>query len=190
MSGFVLLSIYTVYCKNHVIQSSWNMLNTSTEQFTKDFEAYSDVVYRLCVYKTGSSEVAEDLVQDIFTKYYEYLTDHDPPENTKAFLFQSARNRIIDHYRKHTTDSLDDLSDQGLQFAERNGEPTIAEVNAEYALVLETLEQLDESYREVLYLRLVEDFSPREIAQTLGISTSNVSVRINRGKKQLVQLLQ
>ena len=166
------------------------MNQSINQQFEELFDAYSDVIFRLCLFKTSDQDVAHDLTQDVFTKLYEYLGTHKVPDNPKSFIYQMARNRIIDHYRKHTTDSLETIQEDGGQFAEGQygHEQTIH--SAEYNLAIDAMHQLDETYREVLYLRLVEDYSVTEISEQLDITASNVSVRINRGKKQLASILE
>lgn len=166
------------------------MSNKQDTVFEELFDAHSDVIYRLCFFKTGDSDVAKDLTQDVFTKLYLYLQTHKTPRNPKGFIYQMARNRIIDHYRKHTTDSLDSLLENGQQFQEQELGASHIYVKLEYKLALEALGKLEKTYQDVLYLQLVEGKSISEIADLVGISNSNVSVRLNRGKKQLRELLE
>lgn len=164
------------------------MSSSIDTDFSQLFDNHSDAIYRLCLFKTSNSEVAQDITQDVFTKFYEYLHTNELPENPKSFLYHMARNKIIDHYRKHKTDSLEQVVESGIEFPQRRGAPE-AEVMADYQLVIDTINQLDRAYREPLYMRLVEEYGVSEIAKLLDLSPSNVSVRINRGKKQLAKLL-
>jgi len=100
-----------------------------------------------------------------------------------------ARNKVIDQYRKHTTDSLDNLEESGMQFTEQIGNSVEAETLTDYRIAIETIQKLDEKYRDVLYMRLVEEYGVSEIAKHLDITPANVSVRLNRGKKELTKLL-
>jgi len=156
-------------------------------KFEEIFEKYSDAIYRLCLFKTSSEDVAKDLTQDVFTKFYLHIHSKGLPKKTKSFLYQMARNRIIDHYRKHTTDSLEEVEALGHEIAD---DVPGAEVLSDYGIALETINGLEAKYRDVLYMRLVENYGVSEIAEYLGLSRSNVSVRINRGKKQLLTLLE
>ena len=61
---------------------------------------------------------------------------------------------------------------------------------AEVRLLLEqALDELDEKYRVVFTLRDLEQFSTRETAEMLGISESNVKVRLLRSRLQLRERL-
>jgi RNA polymerase sigma-70 factor (ECF subfamily) len=54
---------------------------------------------------------------------------------------------------------------------------------------LEAIGQLNDSYRTVLYLRLIEELDPQEIAGRLGLRKGTVRVRLLRGLKKLRELL-
>lgn len=176
-------------CKIWRSDSSQYMSQEINKQFEDIFEQYSDTIYRLCLFKTSNEDVAQDLTQDVFTKFYEYLHKNGLPDKPKSFLYQMTRNRIIDHYRKHTTDSLEQVEESGIQFSGNEGVPE-AEILTDYRIAIEAINRLDRKYRDVMYMRLVEEYGVSEIAEHLEITPSNVSVRLNRGKKQLGKLLQ
>jgi RNA polymerase sigma factor (sigma-70 family) len=48
---------------------------------------------------------------------------------------------------------------------------------------------LDKKYRDVILMRYVNDYSPKEIAEILGQSENAVSVRINRGLKKVQEMI-
>ena len=52
-------------------------------------------------------------------------------------------------------------------------------------MIRERIGELPDTYREVITLRYVDGFSPKEIASMIGISETNVSVRIHRGTHKL-----
>jgi len=52
-----------------------------------------------------------------------------------------------------------------------------------------SIEQLPESYRAVLILRDIEELSTQEVADTLGLTTTAVKVRLHRGRQALSTLL-
>ncbi len=159
------------------------------KRFESEYREYVDVIYRLCLFKLNNSDHAYDVTQDVFTKYFVYLEKKGSPKSPKSFLYQIARNQIIDYYRKKKTESLDVLQENGFEPEEQRHGETYIERQSEYNIVYKTLMSLDEHYRDVLYLRLIEENSISEIAELLNISPNNVSVRINRGKKKLQEVL-
>ena len=62
------------------------------------------------------------------------------------------------------------------------------ELGAEGRYLLDKLADLPTDYKEVVYLRFVEDLKPQEIAEVLGESANAISVRINRGLEKLREL--
>jgi RNA polymerase sigma-70 factor (ECF subfamily) len=84
--------------------------------------------------------------------------------------------------------------------SEENGEFQLADEreNTEQAIIdkdslriiKEELYQLPEDYREILILRDIEGMSYNEISGILGLTLSNVKVRIHRGREQLKERLQ
>jgi RNA polymerase sigma-70 factor (ECF subfamily) len=63
------------------------------------------------------------------------------------------------------------------------------ELSAEARRVIQALQELSEDFREVLYLRYVEDLEPQEIARILGISANLASVRMSRGMDELRKIM-
>ncbi len=62
-------------------------------------------------------------------------------------------------------------------------------VGSEVEHIKEVIKSLEPMYREAVYLRYVEELTPKEIALVLGETTNVVSVRINRGVKMLREKL-
>jgi len=107
--------------------------------------------------------------------------------NMKAFLYQIARNLITDFYRKKKTTSLDQLQNQGFEASSDDHEQIENRIEIEF--MVKIIEKLDQKYRDVVYLKLVEEMNIEEIAQSLEITRNNVTVRYHRGMKHLKSLI-
>jgi RNA polymerase sigma factor (sigma-70 family) len=130
--------------------------------------------------RTPTIEDAEDILQDVF---YE-LVQSETIENTAAWLYRVARNKITDWYRKMKPDRLDDItinhSDEDDALFLSDIIPSM-ETSADKQLLLklisevvaETLEELPENQREVFVLHEIEGKSLKEIAErtNTGIKT-------------------
>ena len=109
-------------------------------------------------------------------------------DNERAFIFTVARHLIIDWYRKKKSVSFEDLTNRETgeaydpvdEEALRN-----IQVGAEGKFLIEAVNKLSPTYRQAVFLRFVEDLSPSEIGEALGVSANAVSVRINRGMEEL-----
>lgn len=148
------------------------------KHFLAAYDAHAGELFRFCFMKVSSSERAEDLVQDVFTRYWQVLRDGTTPDNPRAFLYRLARNLVIDWYRKKKSVSLDVLREAGVDFAGVGKEEIVdtAQVNE----LLTVINELDDTSREALLLRFVEGWTPKEIAELNGESANAVSVRLNR----------
>lgn len=150
--------------------------------FIRAYDEYADAIYRFCLLKVRSKEVALDTTQETFLKAWEYMTAGKEVGHVRGFLYQIARNLIIDHYRKKKSESLDALSEMGFD------PPTEEHEEKDYFQIEHALKQVDaleEKYREVITLRYAQDMSIKEIANLLGEQENTVSVRIHRALEKL-----
>ncbi|MFA6278709.1 MAG: sigma-70 family RNA polymerase sigma factor [Candidatus Paceibacterota bacterium] len=162
----------------------------SKNQFIQLYTNESDAIYRFCLLRTSDKDVAVDLMQDTFMRFWNVLSQGEKKvENKRAFLFTVARNSIIDWYRKKKTLSLDALAEGSETDAETfmpvGQKKEDIEMTHEAKFLLERIRELDPLYQQVVYLRFVEGLGPKDIAEIIGESANVVSVRINRGLQQL-----
>jgi RNA polymerase sigma-70 factor (ECF subfamily) len=159
------------------------------QQFVKAYEELSDAIFRHCYFRIGDREKAKDLMQETFTKSWQYIsTRSEPVNNLKAFLYKVAGNLIIDEYRKKKELSLDLIMADG--FEPKIDELIHTESSIDAKMIVKVINQLDEKYREAILMRYVDELSPKEIAEITGESENNVSVRIHRGIKQLKEFVE
>lgn len=164
-----------------------NVLNL---QFEKLYQSQSDAIFRYCLFRVSDREIAIDLAQDAFTKYWDAISNGKEVLNDRAFLFMIARNLIIDLYRKKKSVSLDAILEENedhMFMAGGIGKESI-EMSTEARFVLDKINELEPSHQQIIYLRFVEDLKPKEIAEVLDISSNAVSVRILRGIEKLREL--
>ena len=151
--------------------------------FLQIYDTYASDIYRFCFLKVSNREQAEDLTQEVFTRFWQALREGTVMRSERALLYTVARNLVIDWYRKKKESSLDTLTESGIEFAgDSSADVTIA---AEMAEALKAVNDLDEPSREALLMRYVEGFSPKEIANLTGESANAVSVRLNRAIKKV-----
>ncbi len=163
------------------------------EAFTQLFERENDALFRFCYWRVSDRERALELTQEAFARLWEKMALGDPMESPRAFLYTVTRNMIIDWYRKHKSLSLDKAMEEEDGSAFEPGDSGHAademETLSDAKRALYYLDQIDEDYRESLYLRFVEDLPPREIAEVLGLNANIVSIRITRGLEELRKLM-
>lgn len=157
------------------------------ESFLQTFDAYSDAIFRFCLVKTSHKELAEDLTQETFMRYWTALKDGKEMTNPRSFLYTIAQNLVIDWYRKKKSVSLDVLEDGGYE--PKASDRITAEGDAQTQQILSVIDQLEEKDKEVLLLRFVEGLDPKDIAELFDETANAVSVRINRAITKVQRIL-
>ena len=165
------------------------------ERFLKAFEEYSDALFRHAFLRISDRERAVDVVHDTFTKVWTYVRNGHEIDQFRPFLYKVLNNLIIDEYRKAKEASLDALMeidgiDEGTfdELSENTVESLAATLDGKKAF--EMLEEIPDTYKEVIILKFVDGLGPKEIAVLLEESENVVSVRIHRGLKVLRQMIE
>jgi RNA polymerase sigma-70 factor (ECF subfamily) len=141
--------------------------------------------------RVESPEVADDLTQDVLIRL---LTHNDGRvENPTAWLYRVARNVIIDHYRSRGSRRQGRLDADDLALAGAAEDPFADDPQAaerELAGCLRPLvDQLAEPYRSAVSAVDLGGRTHTDVAQAVGLSTSGMKSRVQRGRRQLRQLL-
>lgn len=157
--------------------------------FLETYDQYSTAIYRHCFFRVFSEPRAEELTQEAFMKFWLYIKGGNEVKNPKALLYKIATNLVIDYSRKKKELSLEEVLEKApAQEPFYEGAEKI-ETDIAFHEVLDTMHELPEEARELITMRYVDDMTPAEIAEVLGISANNVSVKINRAMTQLKSIL-
>lgn len=155
--------------------------------FLAGYDAYADALFRHCYIRVRDREVAKDIVQETFTRTWQYLSSGKQVPHLRAFLYRVANNLIVDGVRRKHTTSLDSMMEEdGFEPRDESAKDPVDIPAAREALKL--LDSLDELYRTAVTMRIIDELSPKEIARILGVSENVVSVRIHRGIERLAKL--
>lgn len=158
------------------------------DAFGELYERYSVTIFRFVCLRLGSRQDAEDLTEEIFMRAWNNLAKYDERGVPfAAYLFQIARNALIDHYRKNrnTLSSIDDVNLSGM---DPDPEDSVAH-KIEFQDLQKFMESLPEDYRNVLILRFLNGLSPEETAQMMNRSEGAVRVLQFRALTALKRLL-
>lgn len=160
------------------------------EAFLEAFESHADALFRHCYFRISDRERARELVQDVFTKVWEYLVSGKNIDTFRPFLYRTLNNLIIDEYRKKKSISLESLFDDGVvdegAFSELSTDEDTRKLRTfDVEQLRRVVEELSIGERQVVTLRFFDGFTPREISKLLNVSANAVSVRINRAVKKL-----
>lgn len=166
------------------------MREARAAQFERLFAANRASLQRLAASYTRTAADRDDLLQEIGIALWRALPGFRGECSERTFLFRIAHNRCITHAaRRRDTVSIDDADLSGSQMTTAATAETEAAADEERRRLFDAVRRLPLIYREVTVL-VLEGMEYREIADVVGISESNVGVRLNRARRKLQQLLQ
>ncbi|WP_431029814.1 sigma-70 family RNA polymerase sigma factor [Lysinibacillus sp. LZ02] len=148
-------------------------------------DTYSDYLYRIAFIYTKDEKVAEEVVQDVFWKYYQ-TQQYDGRASMKTYLTKMTINRSYDYLRSWKTRKNQFF--ESFTQAQRATESMILQ-REERGEITAAVLKLPVKYREVLLLYYYEDMQVKEIAQLLGIVESTVKTRLQRARTKLKENL-
>lgn len=148
--------------------------------FFELFEAYNNTIFRFIYFQLRNREQALDITQEVFVNTWQYLCRGKELENPEAFLYRSARNAVIDFYKKKKSLSLDSLIEEGFEPQNQRDELEQHLKEGDLALVTELIQALDPKDQQILLLRYTEELPIEEIAEQFGKSTNAMTVQIHR----------
>jgi RNA polymerase sigma-70 factor (ECF subfamily) len=167
--------------------------------FEADALACLDSLYRTALRLTRVPADAEDLVQETYLKAFRAADRFEPGTNLKAWLFtilhNTARNRARDRSRENVSfdsDSVDRAADRPADIGAGRFVDTPETLLLRDALdpdLKAAIETMPDAFRQAVWLRDVEEFSYREIAEMLAIPVGTVMSRISRGRRMLFDRL-
>ena len=160
----------------------------SYSDFNKLYDLYADRLYGFAYNLTHSSEMAEEIVQEVFLKIWQ-MREHSSPEYSfRSFLFTIAKNKFLNDLRNRLTllsydeyiTQLDDATERGENSTE--SEFNFNELNEQ---VLQSKDKLSKRQKMIFEMSKEEGLSNQEIALKLGISEQSVRNQLSSALKVL-----
>jgi RNA polymerase sigma-70 factor (ECF subfamily) len=149
------------------------------------YERYLDQIFRYVRARVSSVRDAEDITERVFLSAFESLDRYKQRGRPySAFLYQVARNAIIDSYR-------DPVKSEEVELPERiedtdSTKPIDVLVKAERVeAVKKAMEELSDDYQEVIRLRILLSLPTSQAAKWLERSEGAVRVLLYRALKSL-----
>jgi RNA polymerase sigma-70 factor (ECF subfamily) len=153
----------------------------------EDFESialpYLNDLFRTALRVTGDRAEAEDLVQEAFLQAWKSFHRFEPGTNCRAWLFKILFHVIQHHRRKWFNLRLIKEGEEILETTLAYEPPIPEQISDEEVLM--ALEKMPQAYRDVVLLADVEEFSYKEIAETLNVPVGTVMSRLSRGRRLL-----
>lgn len=144
----------------------------------------SDRLFRLALRITMNRAEAEDVVQDTLLKVWEQREEWERIDSLEAYALTVCRNRALDSLKRmgRDTRSLDEMD--GSSHATESGLRRL-EAREQLSLVRKFMDGLPEVQRTIMLLRDIEGKTYQEIAQTIGVSETQVKVYLHRARTKI-----
>lgn len=160
------------------------LIQRDTHAFEEIYNRYFGVIYSFTRKMLGNRDQAEDIVQEVFTNLYEKM-DSIYLVSVRSYLYQSVRNALIDHFRKHKTRAnylagLKAYYEQGSW----DTEDTVIE-NELRKQIEEEISNLPPKMRAIFEMSRKQYLNNKEIAKRSGLSEGTVRLQIHNAINKL-----
>lgn len=158
--------------------------------FGKLYDEFAGKLYKFIRFRVGATEVAEDILQDVFLKTWQALPKLELERlHFSAWLYKVARNAVNDHYRRQYRQPQILTLDERFDAPDRTAVAKLVQ-RSEIEQMRRVSQRLPARWRQVLELRFAQEFSVAEVADIMGKSSVAVRLMQHRALKRLRQLIQ
>lgn len=142
------------------------------------YDEHTNILFGFIMKRVWHRQTAEDLTAEIWMKALTKRKQYNPEKASyRTWLFQIARNHIIDHFRaRKETQNIDDM----WELADGTDIPHDIDMKMQLDKVREDMQQLTPLQREIVTMRIWHDLSHAEIAAIIGKKESAVKVTFSR----------
>lgn len=151
---------------------------------TEAMDEYGHYLVRLAFSFVKERTKAEDIVQDVFLRYYINLEKFEGRSSVKTFLYRITVNECHNHFRSWAHRKIELSNKLNLASPEKNSAEETALASEKSSEVAVAVGKLPVKYREVIWLHYYAELSIKEISEVLKISDNTVKTRLARGRKQ------
>jgi len=151
------------------------------QKFVLLIEQNKALIYKFCYMYANDTDTPDDLFQEVVINMWKSYPNFRGDSKIQTWMYRIALNTCVTFLRKAgSRPKTQPLTDEHLTFADETNTEAIKEL---YKLI----NRLNGIEKAIILLYL-EERSYDEIAQIVGITKSNVGVRINRLKEKLSQM--
>jgi RNA polymerase sigma-70 factor (ECF subfamily) len=154
--------------------------------FRHIFDKYYDSIRNFLYYRSGSIELAEDLIQDVFLKLWENR-ETVREESVGGYLYTIAANLIKNHYRRNEI-SFHFLNTLTRQYNNESPE-YLMEVEEFDRRLQQALGKMPVKSRDVFLMNRVDGLTYKDIAERLKLSVKAVEKRMHKALTYLKEHL-
>jgi len=153
------------------------------------YKKYCKCVYNFLYKLTNDIELSEELTQETFYTAIKKINTLNKKESIRTWLYQIAKNKWKDYLKKSKKANID--------LDENTAENLVANYDIEEDMIAKDniiefykkIHMLDIDTREIIYLKIIRNFTFKEISQILGKNEEWARTKFYRGKLKLKESL-
>ncbi len=142
-------------------------------QLERIIDEHQEQLFSFAFFRVGSYEVAQDIVQDVFIKFYENSRRLSAANNVKAYLYKTISNACTDYLRKKGKFqfiTIDHLENELINQDEKK-------CLAEFLRIEDILNNLPIDQAEIVRLKFVDSLNFVEISDLIKVNVNTVKSR-------------
>jgi RNA polymerase sigma factor (sigma-70 family) len=151
-------------------------------------DRYQGRLLGFCRQMLGSTEDAEDVLQEVFVNAYKAMLRDEREINLRPWLYRIARNRSLNHLRKPTADAQESMD--MVPAVEASSTAERVHNREEFRQLLVDVKKLPETQRSALLLREMDALSYEEIAAAMDTTVPSVKSLLVRARISLAEASQ
>jgi len=150
------------------------------------YEKYASVMLAICLRYSKNRDEAEDLIQEGFLKIFQNINTFRNHGSFEGWIKRIMINHALNHYKKNRkipfTEDIEDINETDILSYDEEVE-NIEPVSPETLLAM--IQSLPEGYRMVFNLYVFEEYSHKEIAETMNFSENTSKTQLMKARRQL-----
>lgn len=153
--------------------------NGNADAFAELYARHRAALYRF-IRRQCVGAVADELFQDVWTRLIVARRQYRPSAKFSTYLYQVARNRLIDHYRSSGRSLEDPQGDNPLDPPAASGaQPeNLVQTRQQASRLLDLIEALPSAQREAFLLHEEAGLTLEEIGEVTGAGRETVKSRL------------
>ena len=165
--------------------------STDRDDFRRIYDENYHLIIQVIMHIVYNIEIAEDLTQEAFERFYVKNMTFPSEDDAKYWLIRVAKNLALNHVRrtKREIELVEKARHNPSLSVESRDAAQVAVEADEKRVVRTAIESLPENLRLVIQLKEYSGLDYKAIAKVLGISETNVKVRVYRARKKLEEAL-
>lgn len=169
------------------IQELWTKVTEKSDirSFEVFFYALNPRLVKFCLFYVHKSEIAEEIVSDIFVKCWSQKAELIHVNNIETYLFISVKNQALNYVKRFSTIHLVSIDDNSLQLVDTYCPDKEMEKRELMFKLDQAIESLPLQCRIVFRLIKDEGMKYKKVSEILGISQRTVQTQMYRAMKKL-----